>query len=63
LSSFPVHRVCHGQTSSYQGDAGLTELGVRQASDRGRALARAVRDDEPYAASWTWWERRAAVQR
>jgi broad specificity phosphatase PhoE len=46
LSTFPVHLVRHGQTSSYQGDAGLTELGVRQAADRGRALAEVVRDGE-----------------
>jgi broad specificity phosphatase PhoE len=46
VSSFPVHLVRHGQTSSYEGDAGLTELGVRQADERGRALAEVVGSGE-----------------
>lgn len=46
MSPFPVHLIRHGQTSSYHGDAGLTELGVSQARDRGRALAEVVQDGE-----------------
>lgn len=49
MSPFPVHLVRHGQTSSYQEDAGLTELGVSQARDRGRALAEEMRDGERVA--------------
>lgn len=49
MTPFPVHLVRHGQTSSYQGDAGLTELGVSQARDRGRALAEVVQDGERVA--------------
>lgn len=39
---FTVHLIRHGQTSSYEDDAGLTELGHRQAAARGRALAAVV---------------------
>lgn len=37
-----VHLVRHGETSSYESDAGLTDLGVRQVAERGRVLARRI---------------------
>ncbi len=39
-----LHLVRHGETLSYDDDAGLTELGLRQAEHRGRALSSLVRD-------------------
>jgi broad specificity phosphatase PhoE len=45
-AGFPVHLVRHGQTASYERDAGLTDLGRRQASARARALAEIVTDGE-----------------
>jgi broad specificity phosphatase PhoE len=45
-AEFPVHLVRHGQTASYQGDAGLTDLGHRQASARARALGEILGDGE-----------------
>ena len=44
--SLTVHLVRHGQTASYAEDAGLTELGRTQATDRGTALGAAVADGE-----------------
>lgn len=41
-----LHLVRHGETLSYDRDAGLTELGRQQAADRGRALAAGVGDGE-----------------
>lgn len=49
MTPFLVHLIRHGQTSSYEGDAGLTELGVSQARDRARALAEVVQDGERVA--------------
>jgi broad specificity phosphatase PhoE len=45
-AQFPVHLVRHGQTSSYEGDSGLTDLGHRQASARARALGEILSDGE-----------------
>lgn len=45
-AEFPVHLVRHGQTASYDGDAGLTDLGYRQASGRARALGETLSDGE-----------------
>jgi broad specificity phosphatase PhoE len=44
--SLTVHLVRHGQTASYAQDAGLTELGRKQATDRGTALGTTVADGE-----------------
>ena len=43
---FPVHLVRHGQTASYEGDAGLTDLGHRQALARARALGEVISNGE-----------------
>jgi broad specificity phosphatase PhoE len=45
-AEYPVHLVRHGQTTGYEGDEGLTDLGHRQASARGRALGEVVSDGE-----------------
>ena len=44
--SLTVHLVRHGQTASYAEDAGLTELGREQATDRGTTLGATVADGE-----------------
>jgi broad specificity phosphatase PhoE len=44
--SLTVHLVRHGQTASYAQDAGLTELGREQATNRGTALGATVADGE-----------------
>lgn len=41
-----VHLVRHGETSSYDGDSGLTDRGNDQAEQRGRELAVALRDTD-----------------
>jgi broad specificity phosphatase PhoE len=45
-AEFPVHLVRHGQTTSYEGDAGLTDLGHQQASARARALGEILSEGE-----------------
>jgi broad specificity phosphatase PhoE len=45
-AEFPVHLVRHGETVSYTGDAGLTDLGHQQASARARALGEIISEGE-----------------
>jgi broad specificity phosphatase PhoE len=48
-ASLTVHLVRHGQTASYDEDAGLTALGRDQATARGTALAAPISDGEHVA--------------
>lgn len=45
-AEFPVQLVRHGQTASYEGDAGLTDLGHQQASARAHALGEIISEGE-----------------
>ncbi|WP_028924888.1 histidine phosphatase family protein [Pseudonocardia acaciae] len=56
-----IHLVRHGETASYDSDAGLTARGVRQSSEYGVALARSLAPGTPVEVRYAPTERARAT--